>query len=255
MAEANNPKRQRQKELRRAKIEQQYREYRAQRRRKLITLVGLLALVVAAAVFTQTWTQTDDETQAAETSDETSDESPDVTSAQAPQDLEAPAMTIDPAKTYTATVSTSMGDIAIELDPQMSPNTVNSFVSLARADYYEGLIFHRIVPDFALQGGSPQGDGMGGPGYSVQDDVPQDFRYTRGVVAMAKTGAEPAGTSGSQFFIVPADSAAGRFTPDYAILGRVVDGMDVVDAMNNVAVNGETPVETIVIEGIEISES
>lgn len=251
MAEANNPKRQRQKELRRAKIEQQNREYRAQRRRKLITLVGLLALVVAAAVFTQTWTQADEETQAAETSDENSD----VASAQAPQDLEAPEMTIDPAKTYTATVSTSMGDIAIELDPQMSPNTVNSFVSLAQADYYEGLIFHRIVPDFALQGGSPQGDGMGGPGYSVQDDVPQDFRYTRGVVAMAKTGSEPAGTSGSQFFIVPADSAADALTPDYAILGRVVDGMDVVDAMNNVAVDGETPVETIVIEGIEISES
>lgn len=251
MAEANNPKRQRQKELRRAKIEQQIRQYRAQRRRRLITLAGLLALVIAAAVFTRTWTETDDPTETAEESDETSTE----TSAQAPQDLEAPEMTIDPSTTYTATVSTSMGDIVMELDPQMSPNTVNSFVSLARMGYYDGLVFHRIVKDFALQGGSPQGDGMGGPGYSVQDDVPQDFRYTRGVVAMAKTAAEPPGTSGSQFFIVPADSAAGRFTPDYAVLGEVVDGMDVVDAMNNVEVEGETPVETITIEGIEISES
>ncbi|MEX2586380.1 MAG: peptidylprolyl isomerase [Actinomycetota bacterium] len=251
MAEANNPKRQRQKELRRAKIEQQIREHRARRRRRLTVLAGLLALVLAALVLARVWDPTDDPTEAAEDSDETSTE----TSAQAPQDLEAPDMTIDPSTTYAATVSTSMGDIVIELDPQMSPNTVNSFVSLARMDYYEGLVFHRIVKDFALQGGSPAGDGMGGPGYSVQDDVPQDFRYTRGVVAMAKTGADPAGTSGSQFFIVPADSAAERFTPDYAVLGRVVDGMDVVDAMNNVAVEGETPVETITIEGIEISES
>lgn len=207
-------------------------------------MLGLLTLVLAAVVWTRGWTDTDEPSGSGGDS-----------SAQAAQDLEAPEMTIDPASTYIATVSTSMGDIEIELDAEMSPNAVNSFISLARMDYYEGLIFHRIVQDFALQGGSPQGDGIGGPGYLVQDDVPQDFQYTRGTVAMAKTGADPAGTSGSQFFIVPDDSAAERLTPDYAVLGRVVDGMDVVDAMNNVAVDGETPVETITIEGIEISET
>lgn len=250
MAQANNPKRQRQKELRRARIEEEIRQARARRRRRLIVLFGTLAVVMTLAVFAQSRFGTDDTGAGTGDVGDT-----DGTAAQAPQNLEAPPTTIDTSRTYTAVVSTSLGDITIELDDEMSPNTVNSFVYLANQDYYEGLVFHRIVQDFAVQGGSPAGDGIGGPGYTVQDDVPEDFRYLRGTVAMAKTGDAPTGTAGSQFFIVPADSAAERLTPDYAILGRVVEGFDVVDAMNNAEVNGETPVEPITIEGIEISGS
>lgn len=238
MAEVGNPKRQRQKELRKAKLEEQWREHRARRLRRVLLLVALLT-VVGILIVGLVLDRNDDSSSAAGP----------------PQDLEAPDTVIDPALTYTAIIRTSMGDITVELDDEMSPNTVNSFVYLARNDWYEKLTFHRIVRDFALQGGSPRGDGLGGPGYTVQDEVPADFNYERGVVAMAKTQAEPSGTSGSQFFIVPADSANEQLTPDYAILGRVVDGFDVVDAMNQVEVDGQAPVETISIEGIEISES
>lgn len=247
MAEVSNPKRQRQKEMRKAKLEEQWRQHRARRMRRVLLLTGLLGLL-AAVLFIQFVGGDDGDPPVADDDQADAGDAP-------PQDLQAPEMTIDASLTYTAVISTSMGDITVELDDEMSPQTVNSFVHLAREDWYEGLIFHRIVPDFALQGGSPAGDGIGGPGYTVQDPVPADVNYQRGTVAMAKTAADPAGTSGSQFFIVPADSANDRLTPEYAVLGAVVDGFDVVDAMNRVEVNGETPVEPITIEGIEVTES
>lgn len=252
MAQANNPKRQRQKEMRKAKIEQEIREAKAARRRRLILLSGMLVALLGLVVFAQS-RATDSEPDNADDMEAIGDGPP--------QDLQAPEMAIDTSKTYTAVISTSLGDITVELDDEISPNTVNSFVYLANEGWYDGLIFHRIVEDFALQGGSPNGDGIGGPGYDVQDDVPSDFRYVRGVVAMAKGGTAPAGSAGSQFFIVPSDSAAERLTPDYAILGRVTDGFDVVDAMNGLqvraAASGEVsaPIDPPTIEGIEISES
>ena len=166
-----------------------------------------------------------------------------------------PPMTIDPSKNYFATINTSCGQILVNLDVKDSPNTVNSFVYLANKGFYNGLTFHRVAKNFAVQGGDPSGNGSGGPGYSVQDKVPAGVTYSLGTVAMAKTGAEPAGTSGSQFFIVPADSAAGNFTPDYAVLGHVTVGTVAVQKMNALApASGDgPPTQPIYIYTIVIS--
>ena len=104
-----------------------------------------------------------------------------------------------------------------------SPKTTASFASLVRKGFFDGLTFHRVVPGFVIQGGDPKGDGTGGPGYTTVD-TPRDAAYTSGVVAMAKTGAEPAGTSGSQFFVVTGDNAS--LPPDYAVLGKVTATSD-----------------------------
>lgn len=129
-------------------------------------------------------------------------------------------------KTYRVLVKTNCGDFTITLDPKASPRTVASFVSLVRSDFFDSTFFHRIVPGFVIQGGDPTGQGTGGPGYSTVDTPAASTKYTRGVVAMAKTGAEAPGTSGSQFFIVTADDAG--LPPDYAVIGRVTGGEDVV---------------------------
>jgi peptidyl-prolyl cis-trans isomerase B (cyclophilin B) len=133
---------------------------------------------------------------------------------------------LDPSKTYTATVETNLGTFAFNLDVKDSPCTTASFAQLVRQHFYDGLIFHRIVPGFVIQGGDPNGNGTGGPGYTVVDTPPSDASYTRGVVAMAKTGTEPAGTSGSQFFVVTGADAG--LPPQYALLGNVASGLPVV---------------------------
>jgi cyclophilin family peptidyl-prolyl cis-trans isomerase len=137
-----------------------------------------------------------------------------------------PKLRLDPNQTYKATVQTNCGTFVIALDAKEAPVTGGSFVTLARAGFYDGLGFHRIAPGFVVQGGDPNGDGTGGPGYKVRERPPKDVAYTEGTVAMAKGGAEPAGTSGSQFFVVTGQSAG--LPADYALLGRVVSGLDSV---------------------------
>jgi cyclophilin family peptidyl-prolyl cis-trans isomerase len=161
---------------------------------------------------------------------------------------------LDASKTYVATVSTSMGDFEITLDPKQAPKTGGSFKSLADKGFYDNLTFHRVVPGFVIQGGDPNGDGTGGPDYSVEEAPPQDLAYTKGVVAMAKTGAEPAGTSGSQFFVVTADDA--QLPPDYALLGKVTKGQDVVDKIGKVKTDpNEKPLKPVTIKSIKVAES
>jgi peptidyl-prolyl cis-trans isomerase B (cyclophilin B) len=160
-------------------------------------------------------------------------------------------------KTYRAVLETSCGDITIRLDQQTSPRTAASFASLVRQGFYDGTVFHRIVPGFVIQGGDPTGQGSGGPGYSVRDKPPADTVYTQGVVAMAKTEVEPPGTAGSQFYIVTAPDAG--LPPDYAVLGEVVDGLDValaIDQLGDPASGGAgTPLQTVVLEKASIDES
>ena len=131
-----------------------------------------------------------------------------------------------------------------------SPATAASFASLVQKGFFTGTIFHRIVPGFIIQGGDPTGSGSGGPGYSTVDIPPASTRYTLGVVAMAKTGAEPPGTSGSQFFVVTTQDA--QLPPDYAVLGNVVDGQAVVDKIGQLgdpSSGGQgVPTETVEIE-------
>src|SRR5262249_9478885 len=121
---------------------------------------------------------------------------------------------LDPSKTYDVLMKTNCGNFTIRLDQKQSPHATASFVSLGEKKYFDRTIFHRIVPLFVIQGGDPSQTGEGGPGYTTIDRPPSDAAYTHGVVAMAKTAAEPAGTAGSQFFIVTANDAG--LPPDYA---------------------------------------
>ena len=168
---------------------------------------------------------------------------------------ERPDTELDPAKRYRAVVRTNCGDFTIDLDVNGSPRTVASFVSLARQGFYDDTSFHRIVPDFVIQGGDPAGDGSGGPGYSVVEPPPRGRRYEPGVVAMAKTEVDDPGTSGSQFFVVTGPGA-GALEAIYAILGRVSAGQETVDRIAALPVGpDESPLEPAVIETIEIDES
>lgn len=155
----------------------------------------------------------------------------------------------DPARLSgkaSVTMTTNCGSFTIALDTKRQPKTAASFYSLTRAKFYDGLTFHRLVPGFVIQGGDPLGRGSGGPGYSVTETPPADAAYTRGVVAMAKTPAEPAGTSGSQFFVVTGDDTG--LTPDYAIVGEVTSGMDTVERIAALSSPDETPQQPVVIE-------
>jgi peptidyl-prolyl cis-trans isomerase B (cyclophilin B) len=168
-----------------------------------------------------------------------------------------PSGRLAPGKTYRAVLETSCGDITIRLDQKTSPRTAASFASLVTQGFYDGTVFHRIVPGFVIQGGDPTGQGSGGPGYSVRDKPPADTVYTQGVVAMAKTEVEPPGTAGSQFYIVTAPDAG--LPPDYAVLGEVVEGLDValaIDQLGDPASGGAgTPLQTVVLEKASIDES
>ena len=167
-----------------------------------------------------------------------------------------PSGRLDPGKTYVVVLNTSCGEISIRLDQKVSPKTAASFAGLARSGFFDDTVFHRIVPDFVIQGGDPTGTGTGGPGYSTRDAPPRDAAYVKGTVAMAKTEVEPAGTSGSQFYIVTAADAG--LPPDYALLGQVVQGQDVVDAIGELgdpASGGAgTPLQPVVIESATVEE-
>jgi peptidyl-prolyl cis-trans isomerase B (cyclophilin B) len=155
---------------------------------------------------------------------------------------------LDPSQRYLFRLDTSCGRIDVELDLARAPKTSNSVAFLARAGFYDGLLFHRIVPGFALQGGDPKGDGTGGSGYSIVEAPPKDLKYTKGIVAMAKKGTDPAGTSESQFFVVPGDGAQ-ALPAEYALLGKVAEGMEAValiDAVGNA--NGAPPSQRVYIE-------
>jgi peptidyl-prolyl cis-trans isomerase B (cyclophilin B) len=165
-----------------------------------------------------------------------------------------PYTPLDPAKTYVAKVQTSMGTFEITLDAKRAPKTGGSFKHLADTKFYDGLTFHRIVPDFVIQGGDPNGDGSGGPDYSVVEAPPSDLRYTKGVVAMAKTQQEAPGTSGSQFFVVTG-SQAEQLPPEYALLGQVTKGMSVAERIGRVKSDPNTgaPATKVTIKSIRVT--
>jgi cyclophilin family peptidyl-prolyl cis-trans isomerase len=167
-----------------------------------------------------------------------------------------PSGRLDPDTTYVVMLRTSCGQIAIRLDQRTSPKTAASFAHLARTGFYDGTVFHRIVPGFVIQGGDPTGTGTGGPGYSTRDVPPQNTTYLKGTVAMAKSPVEPPGTAGSQFYIVTAPDAG--LPPEYALLGEVVKGQGVVDEIGRLgdpASGGAgTPLQPVVIERAKVSE-
>jgi cyclophilin family peptidyl-prolyl cis-trans isomerase len=164
--------------------------------------------------------------------------------------FKAPKQTVKRGEKLTAVVETSCGTFDIALDSERAPKTVNSFVFLSEKGFYDGLDFHRVVPEFVIQGGDPLGNGTGGPGYSVDEKPPANLAYTKGVVAMAKSGADPPGRSGSQFFVVVGPDAG--LPPEYALVGRVSEGMDVVERIAALGTPQQKPKQTVLIDQIEI---
>ncbi|HEX2042125.1 MAG TPA: peptidylprolyl isomerase [Acidimicrobiales bacterium] len=162
-----------------------------------------------------------------------------------------PPMCIDPQRSYTATMVTSKGTMTIALDPISAPRTVNNFVVLARYHYYDGIVFHRIIPGFVLQGGDPEGTGRGGPGYRFADELPRPGRYELGSMAMANAGPD---TNGSQFFIISGPQGA-ALPPQYSLFGKVVAGLDVVAAIDAVGTGSGKPKERVTIESVTITET
>jgi cyclophilin family peptidyl-prolyl cis-trans isomerase len=162
-----------------------------------------------------------------------------------------PPMCIDPAKRYTADIVTGKGTIRVALDPVAAPKTVNNFVVLARYHYYDGIVFHRVIPGFVLQGGDPKGTGRGGPGYQFEDELPKPGRYEIGSLAMANAGPN---TNGSQFFVISGPQGV-RLPPNYSLFGQAVSGLDVVADIDSIGTQSGTPNERVVIESVTITET
>ncbi|OEG00269.1 peptidylprolyl isomerase [Vulcanibacillus modesticaldus] len=165
-------------------------------------------------------------------------------------------MQIDTSKEYFATIHTNKGDIKIKLFADSAPKTVNNFVFLANDGFYDNVKFHRIIKTFMIQTGDPLGNGMGGPGYTFEDELPPAKEYKPGIVAMANAGPN---TNGSQFFICSgSDSAYLNHQPNYTVFGEVVEGMETVDNIASVPVGpsfgGEmsSPKEAVYMKNIEI---
>jgi len=160
-----------------------------------------------------------------------------------------PQMAIDPAHSYTATIDTSAGTMTAELFASEAPKTVNNFVFLARDGFYDGVIFHRVISGFMIQGGDPTGTGGGGPGYRF-DDEPVRRKYSRGILAMANAGPN---TNGSQFFVMHADYG---LPPNYTIFGRLTSGEDVLDKIASAQTGAQDrPVAPVTINSVTIAEA
>jgi cyclophilin family peptidyl-prolyl cis-trans isomerase len=161
----------------------------------------------------------------------------------------APDLTIDASKSYAATLDTNHGEIVIDLDAGRSPLTVNNFVFLANDGFYDGVVFHRVIENFMIQGGDPTGTGRGGPGYRFRDELEGAGEYSRGTVAMANAGPN---TNGSQFFICHTDVGLPH---NYTIFGEVRSGMDAVDSIATSDTDGsDRPHEEVVINKVTITE-
>ena len=163
-----------------------------------------------------------------------------------------PEMQIDQGREYTATIRTNKGDITARLFADEAPNTVNNFVFLAREGFYDGVVFHRVINGFMIQGGDPTGTGTGGPGYQFPDELAasRGRGYKMGTLAMANAGPN---TNGSQFFIMHQDYG---LPPQYSVFGKAIDGLDVVDEIATTETDRrDKPVEDVVISTIEIHES
>jgi peptidylprolyl isomerase len=160
-------------------------------------------------------------------------------------------MCIDVNKRYSAEMVTTKGNMVIAFDPAAAPKTVNNFVFLARYHYYEGIVFHRVIPGFVLQGGDPTGTGTGGPGYRFEDELPRPGRYELGSLAMANAGPN---TNGSQFFVISGPSGV-RLPPQYSLFGKVIDGLDVVATIDALGTQSGKPKELVTINSVTVTET
>ena len=227
-------------------------ERRTARNRIIIIVMAVLMALSLFAIPPTQWFASRGDAAAPPPEELETEQQPETVSAEEP-----PEMVIDTGATYRATIATSEGDVTVELDAQGAPVATNNLVSLARDGYFEGVIFHRVIEGFMIQGGDPTGTGMGGPGYSFDDElgpaedlVEREGSYIRGTLAMANSGPD---TNGSQFFIVHEDAP---LPPAYVVFGEVIDGMDVVDAIAATPTDGtDRPLDPIEITSVTIDES
>jgi peptidyl-prolyl cis-trans isomerase B (cyclophilin B) len=223
------------------------------RRWIVLAVFAVIAVGVVAAVLIGQGGGSDDDTSAS-TSGETSADGCKQVEAPAPKavSFKAPDQVLKKGEEATAVVKTSCGTFEIALDTERAPKTANSFAFLAEEGFYDDLTFHRIAPGFVIQGGDPEGTGTGGPGYSVDEKPPANLAYTKGVVAMAKSSAEPPGRSGSQFYVVTGADAG--LPPEYALVGKVSEGYDVVERIDALGTPEEKPKQTVLIEEMTIDQ-
>jgi cyclophilin family peptidyl-prolyl cis-trans isomerase len=224
----------------------------------LSALLVALSLVLVACGDDENGGDSDDSAAPADTQQQAQDEAAGCRDVDPPEPKpdggqKKPKEKLDPGKTYEVTFQTSCGDFTFELDQKTSPNTAASFASLVESGFLDDLTFHRVVPGFVIQGGDPTGTGTGGPGYKTRDVPPRNASYVKGVVAMAKAGPEPAGTSGSQFYVVSGADAG--LPPDYALLGKVTSGIETVELIDQQGVGDGPPAKPIVIEKATLKES
>ncbi len=243
-------KRRRQKEGRQARLAaQQASRRRAQRKRRLVT-----AVVLSLAVFGLLLLLSGNGDDPAEQDPPEQTACPPETKPEEPvrQFAAAPPRCIEDGVDYAAVLTTSEGEVTFDLLEDTAPGTVNNFVVLARYGYYDGSVFHRIIPGFVVQGGSPPGvpAGTGGPGYTIPDELPASVDdYTEGSVAMANAGAN---TGGSQFFIYLGPNPLPG--PDYSLFGEVTAGLEVVKAIEDLGSPGGQPRQEVRLESVEIVE-
>ncbi len=171
------------------------------------------------------------------------------------QHVPRPTGGLNPAKHYVVTLATNCGAISIQLDVKRAPKTTASFAYLVRRGFYNDLTFHRVAANFVIQGGDPNGDGSGGPGYTVVEPPPASLHYTRGTVAMAKTATDPAGASGSQFFIVTAQQTDCHRSTRWWKRRREYDGVDAISKLATVPPQDGQPIDPVVISRATLSES
>jgi len=228
-------------------------EPQSQPRRSTFAVLALLVAVAFASVLTACGGSSDS-TSSSSTATTSTTEASGCKQVKAPApksvSFKAPKQVLKPGEEATAVVKTNCGTFEIALDTKRAPKTANSFAFLAEEGFYDDLIFHRVVPGFVIQGGDPKGTGLGGPGYNVDEKPPPNLEYTKGVVAMAKSSADPPGRSGSQFFVVTA--AAAPLPPEYALVGKVSKGYATVARIEELGTPEETPTQTVLIEEMTI---
>jgi len=226
--------------------------------RRLYILAGfaLVAIAVVAAVLISRSGGDDGDSTSASSGDSTSASSGGCKEVEAPEpkkvQLDAPDQEIEKGEEVTVVMETSCGSFEIALDTERAPKTANSFAYLAEEGFYDDTTFHRVVPGFVIQGGDPLGTGTGGPGYSVDEKPPPSLSYTKGLVAMAKSSAEPPGRSGSQFYVVTSPDAG--LPPEYALVGKVTEGYDAVERIEKLGGPEEKPKQTVLIEQVTVEK-
>jgi peptidyl-prolyl cis-trans isomerase B (cyclophilin B) len=226
-------------------------EQQPDRRWIILAVFAIIAVGVVAAVLISRGGDSDEE---GSTASSTAASAGGCEEVEAPEpktvSFKKPEQVLKPGEKATAVVKTSCGSFEIALDTERAPKTANSFAFLAEEGFYDDLTFHRIAQGFVIQGGDPEGTGTGGPGYSVDEEPPTNLSYTKGVVAMAKSAAEPPGRSGSQFYVVTAPDAG--LPPEYALVGRVSEGYDAVARIEKLGTPEEKPKQTVLIEEVTI---